>query len=401
MPSNFQPRHIALLGSTGSIGCQTLEIVRAFPEQFIVEILTANNNVELLIQQSLEFQPNTVVIANTEKYQILKDALSHTDIKVFAGEDSVADIASNENIDIVLIALVGFSGLRSAIKSIQSSTHIALANKEILVVAGDYIMREAQKNNVAILPVDSEHSAIFQSLIGETHSSIEKIILTASGGPFRGFNKEQLKHVSLNDALKHPNWTMGKKITIDSASMMNKGLEVIEAKHLFHISQKQIEVIIHPQSIIHSLIQYKDSSVKAQLGLPDMKLPILYALSFPERLESKLPRLDFGKCPDLQFFKPDLELFPCLQLAYNATERGGNMPCILNAANEIAVQAFLSENIRFTDIPDIIEKTMYQSNFFISQPNIDDLFDTDKNTRIFAQNLITQKTELTCYGNIH
>ncbi len=384
----MEVRRIGILGSTGSIGRQALDIVRAFPDQFVVETLSANNNAEILMAQALEFKPNMVVIGNVDKYKILKDGLAGTDIKVFAGEDSIADSASNSNIDMLLIALVGFAGLRSAINAIKASIHIALANKEVLVVAGDYIVREARNNRSAILPVDSEHSAVFQSMIGEFQSSVEKIILTASGGPFRNYTKEQLKSVRLKDALKHPNWSMGKKITIDSASMMNKGLEVIEAKHLFKISHKQIDVIVHPQSIIHSMVQYKDSSIKAQLGLPDMKLPILYAFSFPNRMESKLQRLDFSKCPDLQFFKPDLELFPCLQLAYDAIDKGGNMPCILNAANEIAVQAFLSDEIKFIDIPNIIEKTMLQSNYFIKTPNIEDLFDTDKNTRIFAQNLI-------------
>ena len=340
MSTESKKRRIAILGSTGSIGTQAIEVIRENPHLFEIELLTAGNNTELLIKQALEFTPNAVVIGNTDNYTLVKEALSHTDTKVFAGIDAIAQCVTMEGIDMVLTAMVGYAGLKPTIEAIKAKKPIALANKETLVVAGELINQLAIDNQVSIIPVDSEHSAIFQCLVGEGHNPIEKIILTASGGPFRGKKKADLIHISKAQALKHPNWTMGAKITIDSASLMNKGLEVIEAKWLFGLDPKQIEVVVHPQSIIHSLVQFEDGSLKAQLGLPDMKLPIQYALGFPKRIKNTFPRFNFADYSQLTFEQPDLETFRNLALAFEALDKKGNMPCILNAANEIAVQHF-------------------------------------------------------------
>ncbi len=385
--STSSSKAIAILGSTGSIGTQALEIVRAFPEKFSVELLTANSNADLLIQQALEFQPNAVVIADESKYLMVKDALSKTFIKVFAGLDAISQAVTMDSIDIVLTAMVGYAGLLPTIEAIKAKKTIALANKETLVVAGQLIQELAIQNRVPVIPVDSEHSAIFQCLVGESESSVEKIILTASGGPFRGVNKSDLSKVTKGQALKHPNWNMGAKITIDSATMMNKGLEVIEAKWLFNCDADKIEVLVHPESIVHSLVQFTDGSIKAQIGLPDMKLPIQYALGFPARLKNNFQRLDFTNYPTLNFQKPDFETFSCLRLAYEAMKKGGNLACILNAANEIAVDAFLHEKIPFLKIPEIIEKTMGNLPFILT-PNLDDYIATDKESRIFATSLL-------------
>jgi len=380
-------KRIAILGSTGSIGTQTLEVIKNNKDIFQAEILTAQNNAELLIAQALEFNPNAVVIANENHYFNVKEALKNTDIKVFAGDEAVSQIVTNQNIDIVLLALVGFAGLKPAINAIKSKKNMALANKETLVVAGQIVVDEALSNKVNIYPVDSEHSAIFQCLVGEYNNPVEKIYLTASGGPFRGKNEEFLSNVTVQQALNHPNWKMGHKITIDSATLMNKGLEVIEAKWLFDIKPSQIEVIVHPQSIVHSLVQFADGSIKAQLGLPDMKLPIVYALSYPDRLPNELPRFNFNNYPILSFEKPDTSLFKCLPLAYTAIEKGGNMPCILNAANETVVNAFLNNKINFNKIPDIIDKCM-SSVAFYKTTDLDILYQTHNETITFAQNLI-------------
>ncbi|MCS6795233.1 MAG: 1-deoxy-D-xylulose-5-phosphate reductoisomerase [Raineya sp.] len=373
-------KRIAILGSTGSIGTQALEVVRANPHFFEVEVLTAQNNADLLIRQAVEFQPNVVVIANEHHYPKVASALQNFPIKVYAGAKSLASVVQMETIDIVLTALVGFAGLTPTIEAIKARKTIALANKETLVVAGKLITELAQKYQVAIIPVDSEHSAIFQCLVGEFHNKIEKIILTASGGPFRGKKRDELKNVTPAQALKHPNWTMGAKITIDSATLMNKGLEVIEAKWLFGLESHQIEVIVHPQSIIHSLIQFEDGSIKAQMGLPDMKLPIQYALAYPKRISSTFPRFDFAKYPHLTFEQPDTHTFRNLTLAYEALAMGGNAPCILNAANEVAVANFLAEKIGFLEITDYIEKSL-QAVHFIANPTLEDLLETDKITR--------------------
>ncbi|HTF82179.1 MAG TPA: 1-deoxy-D-xylulose-5-phosphate reductoisomerase, partial [Cytophagales bacterium] len=348
-------KHIAILGSTGSIGTQALEVVRANPDRFEVEVLTAQNNAELLIKQALEFQPNTVVIQNEAFYATVKSALASEDIKVYTGDNALADVVTMGSIHVVLTALVGYAGLLPTVNAIKAGKTIALANKETLVVAGALINELAKKHKVQIFPVDSEHSAIFQCLVGEYGNAVEKLILTASGGPFRGKDLMYLKTITKEQALKHPNWSMGSKITIDSATLMNKGLEVIEAKWLFDVQASQIEVVVHPQSIIHSLVQFGDGSIKAQLGLPDMKLPIQYALSYPDRYFNEFPRFDFTKYPNLSFEPPDLKTFKCLGLAYQAMGIGGNAPCVLNAANEIAVAAFLNEAIGFTDIPEVIE----------------------------------------------
>lgn len=391
MKDNSRLRKIAILGSTGSIGKQALDIIRSYPEIFSAEILTSNSNETLLIEQAMEFNPNTVVIADESKYSTVKDALSATDIKVFAGENSVTDIAASSEIDLVLVALVGFSGLKPSVNAIQNSKHLALATKEVLVVAGELVTKEAEKNNSAILPVDSEHSAILQCLVGEHMQTVEKIILTASGGPFRGYSTSQLEKVTLREALQHPNWSMGKKITIDSATMMNKGLEVIEAGHLFNLASNQIDVIIHPQSLIHSMVQFCDGSVKAQIGLPDMRLPILYAFGFPYRLPSILPRLNWNHLENFSFEAPDTKSFPCLALAYEAMKAEGTMPCILNASNEIAVEAFLKGQINFTSIPKVIEESMNQSTLFVQHPELEDYFAVNQNTRIFAEEIIKNK----------
>jgi len=376
-------KRIAILGSTGSIGTQALEVIAANPHIFEVEVLTAQNNADLLVEQSLRFQPNVVVIANETLYPKVKEALANQPIKVYAGAKALQSVVQMDTVDIVLTALVGFAGLEPTIKAIEAGKPIALANKETLVVAGEIITHLTQKYQVPILPVDSEHSAIFQCLVGEFGNPIEKIILTASGGPFRGKKKEDLRNITPAQALKHPNWTMGAKITIDSATLMNKGLEVIEAKWLFGLESNQIEVIIHPQSIIHSLVQFEDGSMKTQMGLPDMKLPIQYALAYPNRIASNFPRFDFTKYPSLTFETPDTETFRNLALAFYALEKGGNMPCILNAANEIAVAKFLEEKITFLQITEIIEHCLAKVNF-TEKPTLEDLLATDQMTRELA-----------------
>ena len=376
-------KQIAILGSTGSIGTQTLQVVEANPDRFRVEVLTANQNVELLIQQALKFKPDSVVIANEAKYDILRDALKQEDIKVYAGQEAIAQVAKYSQTDLVVTAMVGYSGLIPTIEAIKAGKNIALANKETLVVAGELINRLVEEYRVAILPVDSEHSAIFQCLTGERNSQIEKLILTASGGPFFGKDRDFLKNVTPADALKHPNWKMGAKITIDSASMMNKGFEVIEAKWLFGVKPEQIEVVVHPQSIVHSMVQYTDGSIKAQLGMPDMRLPIQYALTYPERIETSWDRIDFNVCRQLTFDQPDVKTFRNLALAYEAMQKGGNMPCILNAANEVAVQAFLSGNCSFLSMSDLIEKTMGQVEY-IACPTLEDYIETDRQSRMYA-----------------
>ena len=373
-------KNIAILGSTGSIGRQALDVIRANPDKFEVFALTANNNLDLLIEQACEFQPDVVAIANEKLYLQLKQALADQPIKVFAGMDAIAQLVEMEPIDLVLTAMVGYAGLKPTIQAIRANKTIALANKETLVVAGEIIGELALKHKTAILPVDSEHSAIFQCLAGEGNNPIEKIILTASGGPFRAKTIEELKTVTSAQALKHPNWDMGAKITIDSASMMNKGFEVIEARWLFGLTPDQIEVVVHPQSIIHSMVQFTDGSVKAQLGLPDMKLPIQYAFTYPDRIKSDFPRLDFGRYNELTFEKPDTGRFRNLALAYRAMEKGGNMPCIINAANEIVVAAFLKDKTGFLQMSDIIE-TVMQKATFIQKPNYEDYVMTDAHVR--------------------
>ncbi len=379
-------RRIAILGSTGSIGTQALEVIESHSDLFQVEILTANKNANLLIEQAIHFQPGTVVIGNKEFYQKVKNALVDYDIKVYTGEEAIAQVVESDSVDLVLTAMVGYSGLLPTINAIKAGKPIALANKETLVVAGELVTRLALQNNVPILPVDSEHSAIFQCLVGE-QNPIEKIILTASGGPFRDHSYKHLAHVTVADALKHPNWSMGNKITIDSATMMNKGFEVIEAKWLFNLKPDQIEVVVHPQSIIHSMVQFEDGSIKAQMGLPDMKLPIQYALAFPKRLKSDFPRFSFVGYPNLTFEQPDVHRFPLLQFAHEAMIKGGNIPCVLNAANEVAVEAFLKERISFLQIADVVEESLNRA-FFIEHPVYEDYLLTDKNSRELANNLI-------------
>jgi 1-deoxy-D-xylulose-5-phosphate reductoisomerase len=376
-------KHIAILGSTGSIGTQALEVIQANPTLFQVEVLTAQNNCDLLIQQAIAFKPNAVVIGNEAMYQRVFDALDHHDIKVYAGENALASVVQMDTIDLVLTALVGYAGLKPTIKAIESKKPIALANKETLVVAGELITKLAEENGVNIYPVDSEHSAIFQCLVGEFHNPIEKIILTASGGPFRGKDKNFLQTVKKEQALKHPNWDMGAKITIDSASLMNKGLEVIEAKWLFGLRMDQIDVIVHPQSIIHSIVQFEDGSMKAQMGLPDMKLPIQFAMTYPERVKTDFPRFDFINYPQLTFEKPDMETFRNLALAFEALKQGGNMPCVLNAANEVAVEKFLKDEISFLGMSDLVEHCM-QKLSFIKKPTYEDYVLTDEATRKIA-----------------
>ncbi|MCP4311089.1 MAG: 1-deoxy-D-xylulose-5-phosphate reductoisomerase [Bacteroidetes bacterium] len=383
----MRKKRIAILGSTGSIGTQALEVISAHPESFEVEILAAGNNANLLIQQSILHQPNAVVIGNQEHYARVRDALSMHPVKVYCGADALAQVVGFDTVDVVLTAMVGFSGLRPTIEAIRAGKEIALANKETLVVAGDLIIKEAIEKRVNIIPVDSEHSAIFQCLTGEPAGSLEKLILTASGGPFRGWEVEDLKKVSPDEALRHPNWCMGPKITIDSATMMNKGLEVIEARWLFGCRPDQIEVVVHPQSIVHSMVQFTDGSIKAQMGLPDMRLPILYAFSFPGRLKSDFKRFSFTDFPQLNFEPPDTKKFRNLALSYEALEKGGNWPCILNAANEVAVEAFLGERIGFMDIPDLIERTLGRSSFIMA-PGLDDYFETDLEARRVAHELI-------------
>ena len=380
-------KHIAILGSTGSIGTQALEVIAANPDRFIVEVLTAHRNADLLIAQAKIFKPNAVVIGEDNLYQQVFDALDPLDIKVYAGEKALAYVVEMDTIDLVLTALVGYAGLLPTIKAINSGKNIALANKETLVVAGELITKLAAEKGVNIFPVDSEHSAIFQCLVGEFHNPIEKIILTASGGPFRGKDRDFLKTVTKAQALKHPNWDMGAKITIDSASLMNKGLEVIEAKWLFGLKASQIDVVVHPQSIIHSMVQFEDGSIKAQMGLPDMKLPIQFALGYPERLRSDFPRFNFIDYPNLTFEQPDTTTFRNLALAYEAMAQGGNIPCVLNAANEVVVDAFLKEKISFLEMSDVVEQSI-QKISKVTEPSLEDYINTDKETRIIALELV-------------
>ena len=385
-------RSLAILGSTGSIGTQALDVVRANPEAFAVEVLSAQNNADLLIQQAVEFRPNVVVIGNEDRYDAVVGALDPLGIKVYAGNGALASVVQMDSVDLVLTSMVGYAGLLPTLKAIEAGKPIALANKETLVVAGELVTGLAARRGVNIYPVDSEHSAIFQCLVGEFHNPIEKIILTASGGPFRGKDREFLKTVTKAQALKHPNWTMGAKITIDSATLMNKGLEVIEAKWLFGLTPEQIDVVVHPQSIVHSLVQFEDGSIKAQLGLPDMRLPIQFALGYPDRLRSDFPRFDFAKYPSLTFEAPDTETFRNLPLAFEALSRGGNAPCILNAANEVAVAGFLSDRIGFLEISDLLE-TCLATVPFIPQPTYDDYVQTDAETRRVALKTLNSSLE--------
>jgi len=380
-------KSIAILGSTGSIGTQALEVIKTHPDHFQVEVLTAQSNVDLLIQQSIEFRPNAVVIGNEALYDKAFNVLDPLGIKVYSGEKSLASVVQMETIDVVLTALVGYAGLVPTIKAIEAGKHIALANKETLVVAGELVTSLAQEKGVNIYPVDSEHSAIFQCLVGEFHNPIEKIILTASGGPFRGKNRKFLESVKKEQALKHPNWDMGAKITIDSASLMNKGLEVIEAKWLFNLRQDQVDVVVHPQSIIHSMVQFEDSSIKAQMGLPDMRVPIMFALSYPDRLKADFPRFNFMDYPQLTFEQPDSDTFRNLALAFHALGREGNAACILNAANEVVVSAFLEDKISFLGMSEVIENCLDKVHF-IKTPSLEDYISTDKETRIKALELI-------------
>jgi 1-deoxy-D-xylulose-5-phosphate reductoisomerase len=383
----IEKKRVAVLGATGSIGTQTLQVIKAHPNLFEVEVLTAQNNADLLIEQAKKFRPNCVVIGNESLYAKVKDALIPLDVKVYAGDKALAQVVEMDTIDIVLTALVGYAGLIPTIHAIKSGKPIALANKETLVVAGELITALAKEYAVNIYPVDSEHSAIFQCLVGEFHNPIEKIILTASGGPFRGKDRAFLANVTKEQALKHPNWDMGAKITIDSASLMNKGLEVIEAKWLFGLSAEQIEVVVHPQSIIHSLVQFQDGSIKAQLGLPDMRIPIQFALSYPNRILSDFPRFDFRQYEQLTFEQPDMKTFRNLSLAFEAMKAGGTAPCTLNAANEIVVDAFLKDQIGFLQMSDVIEEVLAKTEL-INQPTLEDFIKTDQQTRIFTKELI-------------
>jgi len=380
-------KRIAVLGSTGSIGTQALHVINNNPDKFKVEVLTAKSNADLLIEQAVKFKPTHIVIADKQKYKKVNDALSDLPINVHAGEDSIKQVVGLNTVDTVLTAMVGFAGLAPTIFAIRAGKDIALANKETLVVAGKQVTELAKKSKVHIYPVDSEHSAIFQCLAGENNNTVEKIYLTASGGPFRGMSYNELEKVTKEQALVHPNWCMGNKITIDSATLMNKGMEVIEAKWLFDIDPSHVEVVVHPQSIIHSIVQFKDGSMKAQMGLPDMHLPIQYALGYPERIKSDLPRFSFTDYPKLTFEKPDFNVFRNLDLAYESIRKGGNMPCILNAANEIAVEAFLSEKVTFLKMPEIIEGTMSKVNY-ISNPALEDYYQSDKEARNVANQLI-------------
>ncbi len=383
----MQKKSIAIFGSTGSIGTQALEVIRDNSDKFEVEILTAQSNYDLLLKQAFEFKPNAIVIGDESKYLKLKEALQNTDIKVFAGEKALEEVADFDSYDMMIAGIVGFAGLKPTFKAIQKGKPVGLANKETLVVAGDLIMQKAIEKRVPIIPVDSEHSAIFQCLVGEGRNAIEKIILTASGGPFLGKKPNFLVNVKRDHALQHPNWAMGAKITIDSATLMNKGLEMIEAKWLFNLKPEQIEVVIHPQSIIHSMVQFEDGSIKAQMGLPDMKLPIQYSMAFPQRIKNNFPRLNFRKYPALNFEEPDVKTFRNLALATEALFKGGNMPCILNAANEIAVWAFLHNRVGFLDMTAMVEKTM-QNITFIEKPTMQEYFDSDAEARNFAASLI-------------
>jgi len=387
MSQSSSPKRIAIFGSTGSIGTQALEVIASHPTLFTAEILTAQQNEKLLIEQALRFEPNIVVIGDETKYALVKQALQDKGIKVFAGEKALEEVAGLDCYDLMLAAIVGYAGLRPTLAAIKIGKAIALANKETLVVAGDIVMRTALENKVPIIPVDSEHSAIFQCLVGETRNKIEKIILTASGGPFLGRKTNYLVNVKREHALQHPNWSMGAKITIDSATLMNKGLEMIEAKWLFNLRPQQIQVVVHPQSIIHSMVQFEDGSIKAQMGLPDMKLPIQYAMAFPLRIANQYPRLDFKSVRNLSFEDPDIKTFRNLALASEALEKGGNLACIMNAANEIAVYAFLKNRINFLDMTTIIEKTMQQIPF-IQHPTLEEYFESDAAARNFAADQI-------------
>ena len=380
-------KRIAILGSTGSIGTQTLDVVREHPDRYEVYALSANRSVDLLIKQAREFRPEVVCIADDSCYEQLRDALQDLPIKVWSGADSIAEMVTFPSVDIVVAAMVGYAGLRPTIEAIRAGKTIALANKETLVVAGELIGELSARHHAPILPVDSEHSAIFQSLVGEDPASVEKLLLTASGGPFLHHSLEQLRSVTAAEALKHPNWEMGAKITIDSASMMNKGFEVIEAKWLFGVPVDKIQVVVHPQSIVHSAVQYIDGSVKAQLGMPDMRLPIQYALAYPERLQASFTRLDLFTYNTLTFLPPDLERFPCLSLAYDAVERGGNIPCVLNAANEVANLAFREGRCGFMDMPEIIAETMTKTTF-IPKPTYEDYVASDREARRIAEQMI-------------
>lgn len=387
MSSEIAIKRIAIFGSTGSIGTQALEVIAANPDKFSAEVLTAQSNDELLVQQALQFNPNVVVIGDEKKYTKVKEALATTDIKVFSGVKALEEVAAMDCYDLMLAAIVGYAGLKPTLKAIENGKAIGLANKETLVVAGDIVMRKAVENRVPIIPVDSEHSAIFQCLVGETRNRIEKVILTASGGPFIGRKPNYLVNVKREHALQHPNWSMGAKITIDSATLMNKGLEMIEAKWLFNLKPEQIQVVIHPQSIIHSMVQFEDGSIKAQMGLPDMKLPIQYALAFPKRIPNDFPRYDFKKVNTLSFEEPDVKTFKNLALAQDALNKGGNLPCVMNAANEIAVYAFLRNRINFLDMTNVIEKTMEMVPF-IEQPTLEEYFESDGEARNFAADII-------------
>lgn len=383
-------KRIAILGSTGSIGTQALEVIHQNPEKFEVEVLTANNNVDVLIDQAKKFQPNAVVIANTDKYSYVSEALKNEPVKVYAGADALNQVVQMDTIDLVLTAMVGYSGLMPTYNAIKAGKNIALANKETMVVAGEIITKTAFEKKVEILPVDSEHSAIFQCLVGEFMNPIEKIYLTCSGGPFRGKSEKELEHVTVDNALNHPNWEMGAKITIDSATLMNKGFEMIEARWLFGIPPSKIDIIVHPQSIIHSIVQFEDGSMKAQMGLPDMKLPIQYAMGFPTRIKNSYPRFNFLDYPTLDFESPNTKIFRNLALAFEAMKMGGNMPCILNAANEVVVEAFLNKKIAFLQMSAIIEKAM-QKVSFVEKPALDDLIKTNDETRRLTMLLIENK----------
>lgn len=380
-------KRIGIFGSTGSIGTQALDVIEANPDKFEVEILTAHSNEALLVEQAKKFNPNAVVIVNEAKYPSVKEALASTDIKVFAGEKALEEVAAFDTYDMMLAAIVGFAGLKSTFKAIEAGKAIALANKETLVVAGDIVMQKAVEKRVPVIPVDSEHSAIFQCLVGETRNKIEKIILTASGGPFLGKKPNFLVNVKKEHALQHPNWSMGAKISVDSATLMNKGLEMIEAKWLFNLEPDQIQVIVHPQSIIHSMVQFEDGSIKAQMGMPDMKLPIQYALAFPQRIPNTFPRYDLSRASLLQFEQPDIKTFRNLALAGEALNRGGNMPCIMNAANEIAVYGFLRNRIGFLDMTELVERAMSKIKH-IQKPTLEEYFESDAEARNFAASLI-------------
>ena len=380
-------KQIAILGSTGSIGTQALQVIEEHPDLYEAYVLTANNRVDMLIEQARKFRPEAVVIANEERYNQLKEALADLPIKVYAGSEALCEVVTDQHIDMVLTAMVGYAGLKPTMHAIKAHKPIALANKETLVVAGELINELAHVNRTPILPVDSEHSAVFQCLAGEADTPIEKVILTASGGPFRTYTHEQLAHVTRQQALKHPNWSMGAKITIDSASMMNKGFEVMEAKWLFGVKPEQIEVVVHPQSIVHSMVQFEDGAIKAQLGMPDMRLPIQYAFSYPQRIKASFPRINWMNCAELTFEQPDLERFRNLALAYEAIHRGGNMPCIVNAANEVVVEAFLNDRISFLGMSDVIEQTMSRASF-LAKPTYEDYVATDAEVRRLAAELI-------------